>query len=114
MSCKILSGKPTSTDLDGSAGYREQMRCRRAQVHAVFLRGTRNAGRHGKSNTANGSEDEQRGGGNKTGDELSTVGSKSGDGRNIYYLHTCHQRTHESMDQFFIRCKVRTSSLSLL
>ena len=93
----------------------------------------RNAGRRGISKAASGSEDElQRGEGNKIMDEQSTVGSKSGDGqitagsksgdgqstagsksgdgRNIYYLHTCHQRTHESVDQFFIRCKVRTSS----
>ena len=103
MSCKILSGKPTYTDLDGSDGYREQMRCMRAQVED-----DRNAGRHGISKAASGSEHElQRGEGNKIMDELSTVGSKSRDGRNIYYLHTCHQRTHESVgltaDPVFMR-----------
>ena len=48
----------------------------------------------------------------KSRDGQSPAESKSGDGRNIYYLHTCHQRNHESVDQFFIRCKVRTASLS--
>ena len=49
---------------------------------------------------------------NKNKEGQSPAESKSGDGRNIYYLHTCHQRTHESVDQFFIRCKVRTASQS--
>ena len=64
----------------------------------------------GQSTAGSKSGDGQSTAGSKSGDGQSTAGSKSGDGRNIYYLHTCHQRTHESVDQFFIRCKVRTSS----
>ena len=82
----------------------EKFRRMRKREEAAYSRKDGNAGRNNVCKVATGNRDEQ------SGDWQSTVGSKSGDGRNIYYLHTCHQRTHESVDQFFIRCKVRTSS----
>ena len=76
--------------------WRQKDEMLRDHEGAKLLKENGKAGRHGVSKAAARSEGEQ-----------------SEDGWNIYYLHTCHQRNRESVDQFFIRCKVRTSSLSV-
>ena len=85
--------KPVKGILKGNwaAEYKaEKLRLMKYQEGVAFL-----GGRHGVSKAAARSEDEP-----------------SGVGR--YYVDIFHQRTNGSMDQFSIRCKVGTSSLSLL